>query len=73
MAGRGETWSFIFVGFFNYYFVFVVVFVCLGFLENWGFVLFFFFSFLQTFMTKHKNTVIFIYLFIYFFISSVGL
>ena len=71
VAGRDGTWSFIFVGFFNYYFGFFVVFVCMGFLENWGFVLFFF-SFLQTFMTKHKNTVIFIYLFIYFFISSVG-
>jgi len=45
VAGRDGTWSFIFVGFFNYYFGFFVVFVCMGFLENWGFVLFFFFLF----------------------------
>lgn len=42
VVGRDGTWSFIFVGFFNYYFGFFVGFVCLGFLENWGFFLFLF-------------------------------
>lgn len=67
VVGRDGNWSFIFVRFFNYYFGFFVVFVCLGFFRKLGICSFFFFPFYRPSWQSIKTQ---LYLYIYLYISS---